>query len=243
MQRKIHVFDNTVKVYDDQLLPAQRERYARRNVHEADEEDHFVSLIKAIPANGCFVSIGTAIGYYTILARILSPLLNIHAVEPLEKHRKYFCENIEINQLHLGDFNIHTEGIAPVNGRANLIDKSFSSSIISGDTPRSHLDRIQSHGIEIKPVEVITLDALIERIGTHVDLIQMDIQGLELHVLNSGINATQGGRVSTFLIGTHSPALHQGCIDFLKAGGYKISFEVGDPGEQPDGIIIANNNL
>jgi len=69
----------------------------------------------------------------------------------------------------------------------------------------------------------------------------MDIQGLELHALNSGINSIRDRLISTFLIGTHSLKLHQECINFLKARGYQICFEVGDPGEQPDGIIIANN--
>ena len=240
MRRKVHIFDNGVMVYDDQLLPVQRERYAKKNIHEPDEEEYFINIIEAIPNDGCYVSIGTAIGYYTILAKMLSPLLNIHAVEPLEVHRKYFYENIELNQLHQNDFTTHTEGVAPMNGQAALLDRSFGSSIVSSNAPKEYFDQERSRGVEAKTVEVITLDTLVERVGNNVDLIQMDIQGLELDALNSGMNSIQNGRIGTFLIGTHSPELHQGCINLLEANGYKISHEVGNPKEQPDGIIIAN---
>ena len=84
MSRKIHKFDNNVRVYDDHLMPVQRQRYMIRNVHEADEEDLFIKIISSIPENGYFVNIGTAIGYYAILAKKLSPRLNIQAVEPLQ---------------------------------------------------------------------------------------------------------------------------------------------------------------
>lgn len=90
MKRQIHMFDNEVRVFDDQLTPGQRDRYQIRNVHESEEEDIFVELIRAIPADGCFVNIGSAIGYYPLLAKKLAPHLTIHAVEPPERHRVFF---------------------------------------------------------------------------------------------------------------------------------------------------------
>ena len=89
MARAIHTFDNGVRVYEDQLLEEQRARYRKRNVHEAEEEEIFVDLIRRLPPDGCFVDVGAAIGYYLILARKLSPRLTIHGVEPLERHRAF----------------------------------------------------------------------------------------------------------------------------------------------------------
>ncbi len=60
MSRKIHIFDNGIRVYDDHLIPPQRKRYAQNNVHEVEEEEIFLR----IPVDGCFVNIGSAIGYY-----------------------------------------------------------------------------------------------------------------------------------------------------------------------------------
>ena len=239
MQRKIHLFDNGVSVYDDHLNDFQRQRYARNNVHEIEEEGLFVELIDSIPANGCFVNIGSAIGYYTLLAKQMSRGLTVHAVEPLERHRKWFNENILLNGFKPDDFVIHTRAIAMDDGQAYLADGGYSSIVLDSEKHNAELEKFREMNVAIKPVEVTSLDRLLESIGTHVDLLQMDVQGLELDVLRGGANSIEKGLVSTFLIGTHSPVLHQGCLDFLTSRGYTISFEDADTSEQPDGIIVA----
>jgi hypothetical protein len=50
----VHTFDNNVKVFKRHLLPVQLERYAFRNVHEA-EEDIFVDLIAMLPFHGVYM--------------------------------------------------------------------------------------------------------------------------------------------------------------------------------------------
>ena len=50
MARAIHTFDNGVRVFEDQLWEGQRARYQKRNVHEAEEEDIFVDLIRRTAA-------------------------------------------------------------------------------------------------------------------------------------------------------------------------------------------------
>ena len=99
MARAIHTFDNGVRVFEDQLWEGQRARYRKRNVHEAEEEDIFVDLIRRMPRNGCYVDVGAAIGYYLILARKLAPHLEIHGVEPLERHWHLLRENLALNDL------------------------------------------------------------------------------------------------------------------------------------------------
>ena len=83
----------------------------RRNVHEAEEEEIFIDLIRRLPPDGCFVDVGAAIGYYLILAHKLSPRLTIHGVEPLERHRRFLNENLVLNGLVRDDFVIHSEGL------------------------------------------------------------------------------------------------------------------------------------
>ena len=126
-QRKIHQFSNGVKVYDDHLIPVQRERYNRLNVHEAEEEQIFIDLIHAIPAEGCFVNIGAAIGYYPLLAKLLAPTLSIYAIEPLQRHRKFFDENIILNGFSPADFIIYKEPIASSDGTAMFVDNGYGS--------------------------------------------------------------------------------------------------------------------
>jgi FkbM family methyltransferase len=111
MPRKIHVFDNGVSVYDDHLIPAQRQRYQKRNVHEAREEDIFAELIRQLPVDGCYLNIGCAIGYYQLLAKRLAPALTIHAVEPLAQHRAFVAENIRLNGFDPTAFTIHEQAV------------------------------------------------------------------------------------------------------------------------------------
>src|SRR5947209_14559537 len=77
-------------------------------------------------------------------------------------------------------------------------------------------------------------------ISRPVDLIQMDVQGLEANVLQGAAGSLRAGKIKTFLIGTHGPEIHQHCIDILKKHGYVIEFEEDDPEQQPDGIILAS---
>lgn len=95
--KKEHLFDNGVKVYDHQLLPIQRERYKSRNVHEEEEEDLFVKIIGGLHKDAVYVSVGTAIGYYPLLAKRLKNDINVHCFEPLPLHLEYLKENMELN--------------------------------------------------------------------------------------------------------------------------------------------------
>ena len=257
MTRKVHVFDNGVAVYDDHLIPAQRERYAKRNVHEAEEEELFVRIIRALPANGCFVNVGSAIGYYVLLAKKLSADLVIHAVEPLERHRKYFAENIELNGFSMIDFAIHSEAIAITERAVNFIDEGYGSALQA--RPRRNLRWMPSkflfsrHAAKGEPmkenrsavavVKAITLDSLVSRIGRIVELLQMDVQGLEADVLSGGAGTLRSGQVKRFLIGTHGSEVHRKCVKQLRRYNYLIEIDKAETREQPDGILFASKGV
>lgn len=255
MKRNIHVFDNGVKVYDDHLIPIQRERYEQRNVHEAEEEDIFIEILQAITPDGCYVNIGSAIGYYPLLAKKLNPGLTVHAIEPLERHRACFIENIALNGLIQSSFIIHKEGISSSNGKAEFLDKGYGSSIQRGhsykqakslkSTARSLSRALLSQTglkrhITTQKIMTKTLDNLCKEIGGIVDLCQMDVQGFELEVLGGAQRTLQTGNVKTFLIGTHGHKLHKGCIKLLTENFYIIEYEKYNTKDQPDGILVAS---
>ena len=234
MNRLVHVFDNGVQVYDNHLWPDQRERYRKRNVHEAEEEDTFVEILRSLPPDGCFVDIGSAIGYYPLLAKQMVPGLVVHAVEPLELHRRQFLENIALNGLAQRDFTIHEEAISSSVGRARFLEDGYGSGIQRS----SGAARTESRCV--LDVRTTTLDRLMERIGRHVDLCQMDVQGHELDVLEGARRTLDSGGITTFLIGTHSPRLHRLCMALLTDHGYEILHDLYDTREQPDGILAAS---
>jgi len=258
-QRKIHQFSNGVKVYDDHLIPVQRERYKRLNVHEAEEEDIFIELIQAIPAEGCFVNIGAAIGYYPILAKLLIPTLTIYAIEPLQRHRKFFYENVILNGFSPADFVIYKEGIASSDGIAMFVDNNYGSKVILANKQndrrsssiKSFLKTLlaqsgitkRGNASKLVPIKTITLDSLMSIISRPVDLVQMDVQGLEADVLRGASDSLRTDKIRAFLIGTHGRKSHQKCADILEKYSYVIEFAEDDPKEQPDGIIVASKGM
>ena len=255
MERLIHIFDNGVRVYDDQLLEEQRVRYRKRNVHEAEEEEIFVDLIRRLPPDGCYVDVGAAIGYYLVLARRLSPHLTIHGVEPLERHRRFLAENLALNDLPVADFVIHEEGLTSSTGSQSFMDRGYSSRLDpsggkSGPSLSARWKRLlEGMGLRkpkqaVLTIPTMTLDLFVERIGRPIDLLQMDIQGLEVQVLKGGSETLRSGMVRIFLIGTHGRArgltLHEECRERLKSSGYAIEIDMPDTKEQPDGILVAS---
>lgn len=263
MSRKIHKFDNNVRVYDDHLMPAQRQRYMVRNVHEADEEDLFIKIISSIPENGCFVNIGTAIGYYAILAKKLSPRLNIHAVEPLQSFRSCFNENLLLNELTEVDFVIHPCAVGATNGRVSFLEKGYESQLLINSHDQKVTQQLaKKMKNQIKSVlgslgvkryaagsgrksetDTVTLEALVNQVGQQVDLVSMDVQGLELDILSGGESVLEKAAVKTFIIGTHGKSIHQQCIDMLKNKNYSIEYEEENTQHQPDGIIVASKGV
>ncbi|MGH8094057.1 MAG: FkbM family methyltransferase [Chthoniobacterales bacterium] len=255
MERAVHTFDNGVLVYENQLLDEQRERYRKRNVHEAEEEDIFVELIRRLPPEGCFVDVGAAIGYYLILARQLAPRLSIHGVEPLERHRRFLRENLLLNGLTIDDFVIHSEGLTSSEGSGSFMDRGYSSRLaLAGEKKRVSWSArwkrfLESIGLRkprsaVLTIPTITLDTFVRRLGRSIDLLQMDVQGLEFEVLKGATASMKTGAVKRFLIGTHGRArgltLHEDCRGLLRANGYMIEIDQADTKDQPDGILVAS---
>ena len=250
MERAVHTFDNGVQVYEDQLLDEQRKRYQKRNVHEAEEEEIFVELIRRLPLEGCYIDVGAAIGYYLILARKLAPRLTIHGVEPLERHRRLLAENVALNGLTNADFVIHSEGLSSSDGPAIFDDRGYSSRLAPDSFSAQWKRLLEKLGLRprrdhLLTIPTITLDTLVRRIGRRVDLLQMDVQGLEVGVLKGARDSLRRGTVAAFLIGTHGRArglrLHEECREILQANGYEIEVDLPDTKEQPDGILVGRH--
>ncbi|MGH7789008.1 MAG: FkbM family methyltransferase [Candidatus Binatia bacterium] len=255
MPGKIHEFDNGVRVFDDHLTQIQRDRYDKRNVHEAEEEEIFLNIVSTLPVRGCFLNIGAAVGYYCILAKLLSPHLTIHAVEPLPRHRKFFDENIALNGLTPKDFTVRQEAISIRDGKGSLLDQDYGSVLVAGEpqpltsTIKNLIDVLlarrgskSSETARRDPfrVRTLSLDHLMRRIGTPVDLLLMDVQGLEVDILKGGEHSLRTGKIKTLMIGTHGNDIHLECLSILKAHGFRIEVDNPDPKEQPDGVLVAS---
>jgi FkbM family methyltransferase len=256
MAREIHTFDNGIRVYDDHLIPEQRERYRARNVHETEEEAVFSSLVQGIRPDGCFVNIGAAIGYYLILAKKISPGLKIHAVEPLQRHRRFLIENLLLNGIDPAEIHLHAVGIAGATGESLFVDRGFSSKIVLEQPGRKRFPRraltllkmmVQDSVLgrggpsshRLQRIQTISLEDLVSEVGSPIDLLQMDVQGAESEILEAAAAVLKRGEVLCFLVGTHGLKIHKACLDLLQSAGYTIETDNPAPLNQPDGIIAA----
>jgi FkbM family methyltransferase len=230
-QPAIHTFDNGVRIHDHHLLDAQRARYRTRNVHEAVEEDVFLEALAGVPPGGIFLNVGTAVGYYVILAKLKRPDLTIHGVEPLPSQVERFKENLPLNRFCLADFQLHEIAIAAKEeAEAQLLDDGYGSRLLGPAEPAPG---------RIARVRTTTLARLCRTIGPRIDLVQMDVQGLELPILDKFFSSPERSGISTFLVGTHGGMIHASVIDLMKQNGYAVTFECARPPGQPDGIVLA----
>jgi FkbM family methyltransferase len=204
----------------------------------------FIDLINRIPPNGNYLDIGAAIGYYPLLAKTLSPTLNVLAVEPLQRHRVSFLENMRLNGFSPTDFTIHDHVIASSDGVVQFIDAGYSSSILPSlketTSPKklikNLLQRLRPQAIKL--IKAVTLDQLVQRIGAPIDLVQIDVQGFEVDVLSGAEFSMAKGNVRAFLIGTHGTQVHRACTRLLHRHGYSIEINQVRAPNQPDGILV-----
>lgn len=240
-QRKIHQFDNGIRVFDDHLTEGQRTRYREHNLHEPEEEFLFLEQILNLPKHGIYVNIGCAIGYYPILAHIKRPDLQFFAVEDLVKAK--------------------ANAISECEGESQFLEKDYGSRLIidGGRNPQaqtkttlrdwlslSHLKTIlfgsnaaSSSAHPLVKVQTKTIDQLIQQLGGTIHFLQMDIQGLEAAALRGAAESVKNHSIHRFMIGTHSEALHQECEAILKSADYRIEYSNPVVPQQPDGMILA----
>jgi len=235
----IHEFNNGVKVYKKHLLKQQLDRYARINIHEPEEEEWFKKIFSEIdPKKGVFINIGAAIGYYVILAKCISPKLEIHAFEPLETHRQYLKDNLRLNSLAIDEITIHHEAVSSRVGNSKFYPNSYGSSLVS----ELHI-KINNLPLERQiSINCTVLNEITKKIGKIIDLIQVDVQGFEIDVLSGAVESMKSGVINRWLIGTHSLNLHTLCANVLMDQDYTVVFENFNTQHQPDGIIYARAN-
>jgi len=248
--KKVHQFDNGVKVFDYHLLPIQRKRYEKRNVHEEDEEDIFIKIVENLKKDSIYISIGTAIGYYPLLAKKLKDDILIHCFEALPNHLLYLKENIKLNGWKQDNFFIHGLAVSTIFGKVAFENKSYASSVIHNPVKlptKIYIKNIVKKLLGISPSLSVTEVQAIPMINIFtftesktIDFVQMDIQGHEQSVLEKYFSdiGSSDMVIKSFLIGTHGIIIHNTCIKLFENNGYKIVINEFETKNQPDGIIF-----
>lgn len=237
MAKNYHVFDNGLKIYDYHIIDIQRERYKECNVHEAEEESLFMEQLTSIEKDGVYVNVGAAVGYYSILTKMIRQDVTVHAYEPLSMHRKYMKENIGLNGLKKQAIRIYSDAVSTGIKLSRLNHKNFSSSLINEDKNYQFIAKLKGL-ISNNLVKTVPLDIVVSRAGGCIDLLQMDIQGHELSVFQANKSVLKRHDIKKLIVGTHSKKIHVECAKILSEAGYKLSVDCYETKSQPDGILV-----
>ncbi|NET11882.1 MAG: FkbM family methyltransferase [Okeania sp. SIO1H6] len=236
--QNIHTFDNGIKLYKRHLIEVQRARYQKVNLHEPEEERWFSEILlkkEEDKDDSILVDVGAAVGYYCILAKQISPSIQIHAFEPLTIHQKNLLENLHLNGVNDQNITLHKQAIAATIGECLFQQRKFSSHLVKSETT-------QNKNSQSVLVQTITLDKFCCDIQPDITLVKVDVQGGEIEVLQGAAQASCSGKIKNWIIGTHGKDIHRRCLEILRSYGYTIIYESQNVLDQPDGIVVASKS-
>lgn len=228
----IFEYDNGVMLHLHDLTDVQLTRYGKsqKKIHEPVEEYWFEQIFNTHPGpDFCFLDVGAAVGYYSILVKRRFPEATIWAVEPIPDFRERMRANFRINGLDPDTIRFIPWAVYPGARSINLALRHFGSFVIRNDQ--------QLEGDSIT-VEARNLEETLEGVTQPIDIAKFDIQSAELAVFNDAKPLLQEGKVRHWIIGTHGPRIHETLLD-LFSKSHTILFEDKAPQDQPDGLIVA----
>lgn len=146
-----------------------------------------------LPRGGVMIDAGANVGFFTALAaHCVGPTGKVFAVEPSPYAFGKLQQMITENKLS----HVHAEQIALSDAPGEL------PLYITPDEEHNHTPTlIPSEGLKTVQVPVKTLDERLDAWGiSTVDVLKMDVEGYELHVLKGAQRALAAGRIRTIFL-------------------------------------------
>jgi FkbM family methyltransferase len=174
-------------------------------------------MSKALRTGNVFFDIGANVGYYSLLgSRLVGSSGHVYAWEPLPRNISYLYRHLTINK-------VTNVTIVPFACFSVFDVVNFQPSPVAA-MGRVLPQRSQKHGggrPGMLLVAGVTVDQLCEHLKIQPDVLKIDVEGSEMHVLRGASKLLKYKNPAIFL-STHSKKLKQSCLQVLKAYGYKI---------------------
>jgi FkbM family methyltransferase len=184
-------------------------------------EEELGILDQLIGSGANMLDIGANIGLYTLRgASIVGPTGRVVAIEPGSQVLEVLRGNLALNDF--SQVRLLPVALSSEEGRAQLFRVPL------GDDPQAFSLLPQDGEIPSEEVVTRTLDAVVAEEGlTRIDLIKMDVEGLEPQVLKGGAGSI--GRFRPMVIfeinasQVHAPEGEVDAFRFLVEAGYQIA--------------------
>lgn len=136
-----------------------------------------------------FFDVGANIGWYSVHAAALFPLLDITAFEPISSSYRQLRHNLDGNGL-----TVRTEpiGLSDSETTATMHVSPTLSGAASMHPSRSYADQV------VETVHFSTLDIMAAGRTSAIDVIKVDVEGAELSVLRGGVTMLEADRPAVF---------------------------------------------
>jgi FkbM family methyltransferase len=195
--------------------------------HEPQEEKLFHEVLKRIPDGSTMIELGSYWSYYSLWFNRDIPGARNYCCEPDPENLKLGARNAKINKAT----NMHF-----IQAAAGKDDgKSISFKPQEGDR--------EPVTVPIRSIDGIVQEHNLER----VNLIHMDVQGVELSAIESAANSIKAGLVRFIFVSTHhysiseDPLTHERCANLIKElGGHIVAEHAIHESFSGDGLIVAS---
>ncbi len=152
--------------------------------YSPEEANAFRQLLKP---GDIVVEAGANIGAHTLgLARIVGPAGQVHAFEPQRRIFQILCANLALNNI--ANVHIRQQGLGDSANTMWVSPPDFAAEANFGGVSLGLSGR--------DPVEIVTLDSLgLQRL----DLVKIDVEGMEEKVIRGGIDTIQRLRPKLYI--------------------------------------------
>ena len=197
-----------------------------RGHHEPQEEKVFHEVLKKIGSKGTMIELGSFWSYYSIwFNKTIKDAINV------------CCEPDP------GNMDVGKE-----NAKLNGADLKFVHAAAGSETGKRIEFTLESKPGETLSVPIMSVDDILrEQKIKSLDLLHMDVQGVELEALRGAEQSIKAGKVRFVIVSTHhylfskDPMTHIKCINYIKSlGGHIIASHTVAESYSGDGLIVAS---
>lgn len=173
-----------------------------RSVYNVFSNDYTALDRDIFKGIGSFVDIGSNLGFISRCASASSPGCKVFCFEPL-------ADNARLCAMNNDGARVERLAIGSRTGSAELlVDQSgfMASSMVFGYSQKK------------QNVPVISLDGLSSRLPGEIDVVKIDVEGMEVEVLKGGTNVL--GRAKRVVAEVHSESLMRGFAEAMEKCGF-----------------------